>query len=123
MKNKKIFIIVIVIIILAISTLIYFFNYNPTNYDNFAKCLTSRDAKFFGAFWCSHCAEQKSLFGKSIKYVNYIECDSRGENAQPELCQKEEIVGYPTWKINGTLLPGLQPLERLSQYSECKLNN
>ena len=113
----------ILLIIIILVSLIYFSNYNSKNYDDFAKCLTSKDAKIFTVFWCSHCAEQKKLFGKSVKYLNDIECDSRGDNAQSELCQKEGITGYPTWKINGTLLPGVQPLERLAQYSGCELNS
>ena len=36
----------------------------PGQYDNLAQCLTDKGAKFYGAFWCSHCQEQKAEFGK-----------------------------------------------------------
>lgn len=95
----------------------------PGEFDDFAKCLTEKNINFYGAFWCNHCAEQKKLFGKSIEYVNYIECDARGSNPQTELCREKGITGYPTWEINGTFLSGVQSLETLSQYSGCSLNS
>jgi len=121
MKNKKITLTIIVIIVLA--SLIYFFSYDSKNYDNFAKCLTENGIKFYGTFWCDNCAKQKKLFGNSVQYLNYIECDSRGKNPNPELCQEKKITGYPTWEINGNLVVGVQDLETLSELTNCKLNN
>jgi hypothetical protein len=31
-------------------------------YDLFAQCLKDKDAKFYGAFWCPHCQNQKAMF-------------------------------------------------------------
>ncbi|MEK6862597.1 MAG: hypothetical protein AABW57_00325 [Nanoarchaeota archaeon] len=112
---------------IIIVSLVYYGIYTsaqPGKYDDFAKCLTENDVKEYGAFWCPKCAEQKKMFEKSFKYVTYIECDARGDNAQPELCQEKNIRGYPTWIINDSLkYEGVQSLERLSQYSGCKLNS
>jgi len=83
-----------------------------------AEHLSAIDAKKYGAFWCPHCFEQKQLFGKTaFDKVNYIECDPRGIDPQPEACQNAEIKSYPTWEINGELYRGTQSLERLSQLS------
>lgn len=112
------------ITLIIIASLVYAgisSNLKPGEYDDFAKCLTEKNVKEYGAFWCSNCAEQKKLFGKSFEYVDYIECDARGNNAQPELCRQKGITGYPTWEIQNKLIPGVQPLEDLAQESGCNL--
>jgi glutaredoxin len=74
-------------------------------------------AKMYGAYWCPHCTDQKEMFGQASSQINYIECDPRGQNPQPNLCQKAGIQGYPTWEINGKLYPGVQPLQNLARLS------
>ena len=95
-----------------------------SQYNNFAKCLTEHGAIFYGAFWCSHCADQKKLFGKSIQYVNYIECSTPDKGGQTPICIGAKIRGYPTWEFkDGSRLSGLISLEDLSEKSECPLEN
>ncbi|MFH1133745.1 MAG: hypothetical protein V1735_04590 [Nanoarchaeota archaeon] len=65
----------------------------PVSLDDFAKCLTEKGAKMYGAYWCGHCQNQKTAFGESWQYVTYIEC-GRGENPA---CDDAGIEGYPTW--------------------------
>ena len=50
----------------------------------------------YGAEWCSHCKNQKKLFGNSFQYVNYVDCDKNSKE-----CKEAGISGYPTWKVNG----------------------
>jgi len=88
----------------------------PTKYDTFAQCLTEKDVTMYGTDWCSHCKNQKKMFGKSFKYVNYVDCDWNKDE-----CLKAGVSGYPTWKINGTNYPGEQPLYRLASLSGCDL--
>src|ERR1700694_373108 len=38
-------------------------------HDAFARCLTERGVKMYGAWWCPHCVEQKEKFGASFEYV------------------------------------------------------
>ncbi len=79
------------------------------------------NAKMYGAYWCPHCTSQKELFGKSaIQSINYIECDPRGANAKPNLCQAAKVTGYPTWEINGKQYVGVQSLEELAKSSGYK---
>lgn len=93
-----------------------------TTYDDFAQCLADSDAKFYGAFWCPHCADQKKLFGDSIDYVPYVECDPNGKNSQAELCQDEGVQSYPTWIFaDGTTQSGVLSLEEISELSSCPL--
>ena len=80
--------------------------------------LTEQGASMYGAFWCPHCARQKALFGEAVGAIPYIECDSEGENAQPQLCQTKEIEGYPTWEINSEFYPGVHSLTQLAALSQ-----
>ena len=83
-----------------------------------ARYLTHRGVQMFGAYWCPHCQHQKARFGTdAFQIIDYIECDPRGENARPQLCQDEKIEGFPTWKIDGQLYPGDRSLEELADLS------
>jgi len=74
-------------------------------------------AKMYGAYWCPYCKKQKELFGEAVSEINYIECDAKGENPQPELCRSAGVRGFPSWEINGQLHPGLHTLEELADLS------
>jgi hypothetical protein len=39
-----------------------------------ASKLIANGAQMFGAFWCSHCFDQKEAFGKDAK-IPYVECE------------------------------------------------
>lgn len=81
-----------------------------------AKDLQALDAKMFGAFWCSHCYDQKETLGKqAFSKIPYIECSKDGLNSQASLCKSKEVPGYPTWEINGKLYPGEQSIEELEE--------
>lgn len=82
------------------------------------KHLTATGAKMYTAYTCPHCHEQKELFGKkAVNLINDIECNPRGKNARPDLCQAAGLRGVPTWEINGKMYPGVQRLETLADLS------
>ncbi|HIK29749.1 MAG TPA: vitamin K epoxide reductase family protein [Oscillatoriales cyanobacterium M59_W2019_021] len=84
-----------------------------------AEHLSAIDAQMFGAFWCSHCQNQKAMFGKAaFKKIDYVECDPNGENSRTQLCKEANIEGFPTWKIKGKFYQGEQTLERLAELSD-----
>lgn len=83
-----------------------------SQYDEFAKYLTEQGIKMYGTEWCSHCKNQKKLFGSSFQYIDYIDCDKDRQK-----CLSAGVQGYPTWKINENNYPGEQSLERLAQLS------
>jgi foldase protein PrsA len=92
------------------------------NLDTFAKCLTDNGAKMYGAYWCSHCNAQKTMFGESVQYITYIECAVEGKpQVQTSECTTAGITGYPTWIINGKKYPGQQPLKTLADLTGCSL--
>lgn len=88
----------------------------------FATCLKDRGAVFYGAFWCSHCQSQKALFGKSAKYLPYVECSTPDGQGQLEVCTAKGIQGYPTWTFaDGSIEAGELTLDRLSEKTGCVL--
>lgn len=90
---------------------------SSTKYDDFAKCTASKDLTMYGAVWCSHCQDQKKLFGDSFKYVKYIECPDN-----IKLCIDLGIDGYPTWMDgSGKKYEGLQSLENIAKITGCEL--
>lgn len=95
----------------------------PSKYDDFAKCLTAKGVKMYGAFWCPHCINQKNAFGSSFQYLDYQECTIDGQrNSFAQACKDAGIEGYPTWKFsNGTSKAGEVPFEDLASLSGCAL--
>jgi len=84
-----------------------------------AKELKKLNAKFYGAFWCSHCYDQKQALGKeAMAMIPYVECDKDGHNSQRKLCKEKKIPGYPSWEINGEIYPGEQKLSELNDLIE-----
>src|SRR3989338_2875622 len=96
----------------------------PTSgvYDDFARCLTDKGAKMYGASWCSHCGNQKELFGSSWQYVTYVECTIADQQDQAVVCQQAGITSYPTWQFgDGSQVTGEMTFEQLSQQTGCLL--
>lgn len=114
--GKKTIILIIGIFLIGIY-LFYNFNVNPLGgYDEFTLCLSESGLKMYGTEWCSHCKNQKKLFGNSFKNIDYIDCDKN-----KDICLSEGIRGYPTWKTNGQKYPGEQSLNKLSELTGCEL--
>ncbi|MGB7058433.1 MAG: vitamin K epoxide reductase family protein [Geitlerinemataceae cyanobacterium] len=84
-----------------------------------AEHLADTDAQMFGAYWCSHCLNQKAMFGKeAFKKIDYVECDPKGDNPRTQLCKEANIEGFPTWKIKGEFYQGERTLEELANLSD-----
>lgn len=121
MDNKKIFISVIILLILGtIATVLLRSgeeNIPSVKYDEFAKCIASKNLTMYGTYSCSYCAKQKKMFENSFKYVPYVECTQN-----PQECMAKDIEAYPTWiDGSGQKYVGLQSLEKLSEISGCSL--
>ncbi len=87
----------------------------------FAEYLAAKDIKFYGAYWCSHCQEQKVLFGAAAAAkLPYIECDRNGENSQRQLCKDLNIQYFPTWVIGGKYYTGSKELKELAKMTGYK---
>lgn len=96
--------------------------YKGHKYDSFAKCLSSKQAKMYGLYWCPHCADQKRMFGTSFEYVPYVECAIRGSKEMAPECKAAGVKLFPSWQF-GAEPPkeGVLSLEELSQKTGCSL--
>jgi hypothetical protein len=97
--------------------------YKNHKYDSFARCIATKNAKMYGLYWCSHCADQKREFGSAFRYIPYIECAS--ENDPHELtpaCKAAGVKLFPSWQF-GADPPkeGVLTLQELSQKTGCSL--
>lgn len=84
---------------------------NPTA---LAQCLSERGAVMFATDWCGYCQRQREDFGAAFRHVVEVDCDR-----QTDLCRREGITGYPTWKIGNGLYPGYQKLSTLASAAGC----
>ncbi|KAJ3681932.1 hypothetical protein LUZ60_014505 [Juncus effusus] len=86
-----------------------------------AKHLNSIGAKMYGAFWCSHCNEQKEMFGReAAKIINYVECFPNGAGKGRKMAFECAIVGlkgFPTWVIKDQVVEGEQDFSTLAKAS------
>lgn len=83
-----------------------------------ASYLKQSGAKMYGSYTCPFSNLQRQLFGtEASSHIPYIECNARGKNAQPNLCQTAKILSTPTWEINGKLYRGVRSLEQLARLS------
>src|SRR3990167_8799212 len=118
--NKKLLILTIIIVVFFGAVYwLYPIKSQPTvgKYDEFAKCLASSGVTMYGAYWCSHCQNEKRNFGSSFQYVPYVECTQ-----EVELCRAKGVAGYPTWITeDGKKYEGEQGLNRLAEISGCEL--
>ena len=83
-----------------------------------ARHLREKGAVMYGAYWCPHCTEQKALFGDAAKDLPYVECDPKGLNARPDLCQKAGVKSFPTWVLGDQRREGVQSPQALADFSK-----
>ena len=120
MKNLK-FVIIFAIVIFLILGILIWGSASKKNtaslFDDFAKCLASKNITMYGTYNCPHCLNEKKAFGSSFQYVSYIECTQ-----EPNKCVDAGILEIPTWIFpDGKKLISEQGLEKLSQESGCPL--
>jgi thiol-disulfide isomerase/thioredoxin len=94
----------------------------PGKYDGLAQCLGEKGAKFYGAFWCPHCQEQKKMFGNSAALLPYVECSNADGKTQTQICIDKKIQSYPTWEFaDGSRMTGEQQPSALAEKTGCAL--
>jgi hypothetical protein len=120
-KSRKPLVYIGILILFAAAYLLGRY-YKNHKYDDFAKCLASKQAKMYGLYWCPHCADQKDMFGSSFKYVPYVECAIKGSKELAPECKVAGVKLFPSWQF-GTDPPkeGVLSLEDLSVKTGCSL--
>src|SRR5260221_6787238 len=71
-KTKNIRIYGGIVVLLAAA---YFAGWYHKNhkYDTFAQCLSTKQVKMYGLYWCPQCLGQKAMFRQAFYYVPYVE--------------------------------------------------
>lgn len=122
-STRWIVISVVAVVILIILGVMMFGNRTPKDLDSFAKCITARGAKMYGAYWCPHCNKQKEMFGSSVQYINYTECSLANAEGETAECTAAGISVYPTWVFkDGSRVEGEVSFNDLSGYTGCRMN-
>ena len=88
---------------------------NKEHAEKLAKYLNQQGMVLYGAYWCPHCKDQKALFGDAAQFLDYVECDAKGEGANPDECLAKGIESYPTWIYKDKKYLGSQSLEELAK--------
>lgn len=88
---------------------------NKEYLEKLAKYMNQQGMVLYGAYWCSHCKDQKELFGEAAQYLDYVECDAKGAGANPDECVAKGVESYPTWIYNGQKYPGVKSAEELAK--------
>jgi hypothetical protein len=117
------YIAIAMVIVIAFAAAYYFlWHRHNSRLDAFAKCLTAKQAKMYGAFWCPHCEEQKDKFGSSFQYAPYVECGIKGSKGIEPVCTQAGIKRFPTWIFaDGTRVEGEHELNFLGEQTGCSL--
>lgn len=88
-----------------------------------AQHLDRTGAKYYGAFWCPNCQQQKDLFGPAQAHLPYVECNPRGRSGGVALeCVNNDIIAYPTWIIRGQRYTEVLSTDELAQRSGFRWN-
>ncbi len=83
--------------------------------------LQESGAKFYGAYWCPSCENQKALFEASAHRLPYVECTPDGRGGHRAFsCVTESIQRYPTWIINNQRYERTLNPERLARLSDFR---
>jgi len=81
--------------------------------------LRDSGARFYGAYWCPHCREQKELFEASADRLPYVECTPEGRTGPLNFtCVANEVKDFPTWIIDGRRYVGLVSVDQLATLSK-----
>eukprot|EP00879_Flechtneria_rotunda_P002397 GHRR01002593.1.p1 GENE.GHRR01002593.1~~GHRR01002593.1.p1 ORF type:complete len:397 (+),score=160.38 GHRR01002593.1:469-1659(+) len=84
-----------------------------------AKRLREAGAKMYGAFWCSHCYDQKQEFGQqAMSDFPYVECFPEGWKKGVKIadaCEAAMVKAFPTWVIGTQVTEGQLEIAQLEQ--------
>jgi hypothetical protein len=109
---------------IALTIFIHFKELPPPNgtYTALAHCIAASGAKFYGAFWCPHCHEQKNEFGDAAQYLPYVECSTPDASGELQACTALGVQHYPTWIFpDSSRLEGVVTPEELAKKTSCQV--
>ncbi len=121
-KSKIIWSIIGIVVLAGLIWLVFIQPNQADKYDSFATCIKDSGATFYGAFWCTHCQDQKAEFGRSARLLPYVECSTPDGQGQTKVCIDKGINSYPTWEFkDGSREYGTMELSALVKKTGCVL--
>jgi hypothetical protein len=118
-RNKLVWVGIALVLVGGYAAFWYHKNHQ---YDEFARCLATKQAKMYGLYWCPHCAEQKEMFGKAFQYVPYVECAIKGTRDLAPACSAAGVKLFPSWQFGAAPpIEGVFPMQELSDKTGCSL--
>jgi hypothetical protein len=121
-KETKYFVIVIFVAILG--GIIFIFNgraylqHKRIQYrQQIINCLIANKIKLYVATGCTHCDNQKLIFGELIKKVNFFDCKKNG--IWEKKCEDNKVFAVPTWSFPKSLKSNLEK-NNIFSCSDCK---
>src|SRR5438128_6831986 len=76
-------VITVLLVVAAFALAAYLgFRKRASRLDAFAQCLSAKQAKMYGAYWCPLCADKKEFFGRSFRYISYVDCGVPGRGVE-----------------------------------------
>lgn len=117
-------ILAIVLVIAAFAAVYYLgLRKRSSRLDTFAQCIGHSGSRMYGLYWCTHCAEQKEMFGDSFQYIPYTECGIKGQaHGETPECTAAGVKQFPTWEFpDRERHEGVLPLDVLAQKTGCAL--
>ena len=123
MKKNIIIVLVLIVVVIGVYVFVLSNNVSKAKINEFATCINEIGAKFYGAFWCSHCQAQKRLFNNSSS-LPYVECSTEDGQGQTGDCVLAKIEAYPTWKFSsGQVKTGELSFNELAELTGCETLN
>ena len=115
-----------ILVVLGLIGFAVYRQVGPSPLSEFAQCLEEKGAKFYGAWWCPHCQNQKRLFGSAARHLPYVECSPGRVRTTSSECVSAGVQSFPTWKFvdgtpEGSVLTGEQTLVSLSEKTGCPI--
>jgi hypothetical protein len=119
-------VLIVIGIIIAGALLLRYVYSRPGKHDSLAQCVVDSGTKMYSAWWCTHCQEQKRMFGSSFKIIveggAHVECSPGGTQTFSDFCRNAGITSTPTWVFpDGSMQPGRLPIETIAEKSGCNI--
>jgi len=101
----------LIFVILFITGIFLVSSLKPSVNVGVVKCIASKSTLYISN-GCSACAYQESLFKDTFKYLKTVDCAKESERCT-------DLIGVPTWEINGEKRAGARTIEELKELTGC----
>lgn len=103
--------IILVILIIGIFSIKLFYKESAT--ESLTKCI-SNNSHLYSFTGCSHCQEQRRLFGDYYNLLSVTDCINDTQE-----CVHMNVTATPSWYINDTMYVGYKSLKQLKELTGC----